>query len=183
MMTAMLSTDQAILLIVDVQGKLAQVMHERDALLRNLQILIQGIQVLGAPILWVEQNPSGLGPTVPELSKLLSGQAPIAKMSFSAGGEPQVVEALRRSGRTQVILAGIEAHVCIYLTAADLLAQGYDIEVVADAVSSRTSARKEVGISRIAALGGGITCTETVLFELLGHAGGDRFRAILKLLK
>src|SRR5262249_27263335 len=146
----------------------------------NLQILVQSAQILGLPILWVEQNPAGLGPTIPELSKLLHGRSPIAKLSFSACGEPGVVDALRASGRRQVLLAGIEAHVCIYLTAADLLTQGYAVEVPIDAVSSRSPANKQVGLRKVEELGGSLTCTETALFELLGRAEGAEFKEILR---
>jgi hypothetical protein len=179
----MLSVDRALLMVVDVQGKLAQLMHERDSLFRNLPILIRGVQILDLPIVWVEQNPTGLGPTIPEVAGLLSGQQPFAKMSFSAWGAPEVVQALRASRRRQVLLAGIEAHVCIYMTAADLLAAGWEVEVIADAVSSRSAAKKQVGLGKAAALGAGISCTETALLELLGRAEGRAFKEILKLLK
>ena len=179
----MVSAEKCILMVIDVQGKLAQLMHQRDSLFRNLQILIQGAQILGVPILWLEQNPAGLGPTVPEIGSLLSGQKPFSKTTFSGCGSPEVSEALEASGRRQVILAGIEAHVCIYLTAADLLAQNYRVEIVADAVSSRSLEKKQIGLAKIAALSAEISCTETVLFELLGRADGTRFKNVLKLLK
>jgi nicotinamidase-related amidase len=179
----MLSRDRVILCVVDVQGRLAQLMEEKESLFRNLRVLIQGAQILDVPILWLEQNPAGLGPTISEVAELLAGQTPIAKMSFSGCGEPRMLAALASSRRSQVLLAGIEAHVCIYLTAADLLARGYEVEVVADAVSSRTRERKQVGLGKTVALGGSITCTETVLFELLERAEGEQFRAILKLLR
>jgi isochorismate hydrolase len=179
----MLSTERAVLVIVDVQGKLAQLMHQREALFRNLQILIRGAQILEIPILWLEQNPAGLGPTVPEVASLLQGQRPFPKMSFSGWGAPGFVEALDASGRKQVLLAGIEAHVCIYLTAADLLAQGFHVEVIADAVASRSADNKQCGLSKMAALQAAVSCTETVLFELLGRAEGQKFKDILKLLR
>jgi nicotinamidase-related amidase len=179
----MLKADNAMVMIVDVQAKLVPAMHDRESLLRNLQILIRGARILSLPLLWVEQNPAGLGPTVPEIAACLGGHNPIPKMSFSACGASEVMEALRASGRRQVVLAGLEAHVCIYLTATDLVAEGYAVEVVADAISSRTRDRKEIGMNKIAAAGGEITCTETVLFELLRRAEGDSFKEILRLLK
>jgi hypothetical protein len=179
----MLSVDQAVLMVIDVQGKLAQLMHDRDLLFRNLQILIQGAKILEIPILWLEQNPAGLGPTVPAVASLLPEERPIPKMSFGAGGCPAPMQSLRNSGRRQVVLAGIEAHVCIYLTAADLIREGYKVEVIADAVSSRSPKNKEIGLNKIAALGGGISCTETVLFELLQRAEGERFKRIGKVLR
>ncbi len=179
----MLARDNVVLMIIDVQGKLAQLMHDKETLFRNLQILIKGAQILGLPIVWVEQNPAGLGPTLPEIANLLAPQKPLPKMTFSACGDAAVLEAVRRLGRSQVLLAGIEAHVCIYLTAADLLAQGFEVEVVADAVSSRSVTHKEIGLGKVAALHGGITCTETALFELMGNAAGPEFKALVRLLK
>ncbi|MHC1766528.1 MAG: isochorismatase family protein [Verrucomicrobiia bacterium] len=179
----MLARDNALLMIVDVQGKLALLMHEKETLFRNLQILIKGAQILNLPIVWVEQNPAGLGPTIPEIANLLANQKPLPKMTFSACGDAAVIDAVRRLGRSQVLLAGIEAHVCIYQTAADLLAQGFEVEVVADAVSSRLASNKQVGLGKVAALHGGLTCTETALFELMGHAAGPEFKELVRLLK
>lgn len=179
----MLSPDNTCLVVVDVQGKLAQLMHQKEALFRNLQIIIKGAQSLGLPILWCEQNPAGLGPTIPEVANLLSGQQPIAKMSFSCAGNAQFMQALRATNRPQVLLAGIEAHVCIYLTAADLVAAGFEVQVIADAVSSRSSDNKQIGLTRVSSLPAGVTCTETALFELLRTAEAPKFKEVVKLFK
>jgi Isochorismatase family len=181
--SSMLSKELALLAIIDVQGKLVQAMHQADLLLRHLQIIIRGAQILQLPILWAEQNPAGLGPTVPEVSSLLAGQKPFAKTTFSACGNAAFLHALRSSRRQQVLLAGIEAHVCIYLTGAELLSLGYEVEVVADAVASRLPGNKEIGLAKLQTLGAGITSTETALFELLGCAEGASFKEILKLVK
>ena len=179
----MLSQEQTVLVVVDVQGRLAQAMHEKEALFRNLQRIIRGAQVLGLPILWCEQNPAGLGLTIPEVAGLLAGQNPIVKMSFSCCGSEPFRQALTAANRKQVLLIGIEAHVCIYLTAADLVESGYEVQVVADAVSSRTLENKQIGLARVGAVGAGVTCTETALFELLRTAEEPKFREIVKLLK
>lgn len=179
----MLSREQTVLVVVDVQGKLAQAMHNKEALFRNLQRIIRGAQVLGLPILWCEQNPAGLGPTIPEVAGLLAGAQPIAKMSFSCCGQEAFQQALTATRRSQALLAGIEAHVCIYLTAADLVAAGYEVQVIADAVSSRTPENKQIGLARIAAVRASVTCTETALFELLRTAEEPKFKEIVKLLK
>ena len=176
-------TEDAVLVIVDVQGKLAQVMHERDVLLGNLQKIIRGAQALGVPIVWAEQNPEGLGPTVPEVADLLTDVQPISKLSFSCCREDRFRQALGATGRKQVLVAGIEAHVCVYQTAADLVGVGYHVEVVADAVSSRTQANKQIGLDKAREAGAYVTSTETVLFELLGEAKGDAFKQILKIVK
>ncbi|MEE4112044.1 MAG: isochorismatase family protein, partial [Desulfobacteraceae bacterium] len=135
----MLEIESAVLLLVDVQGKLARLMHEKERLFDNLQQLIKGIQVLGVPVLWVEQNPVGLGPTIPEVAEMLSDVKPIPKMSFSSCRNDHFLRALKERKRRQVLIAGIEAHICVYQTAADLVDMGYEVQVVPDAVSSRTA--------------------------------------------
>lgn len=179
----MLDAAKAILVIVDVQGKLAQLMHDRESLFANLQRMATGAKTLGIPILWNEQNPLGLGATIPELAEILTGQQPLVKNTFSCCGNPAFAEKIKASGRRQVLLVGIETHVCVYQTAQDLLGQGFQVEVVADAVSSRTEANRRLGLERMKALGAGITSTEMALFELLRVAEGDKFKAILKSVK
>jgi nicotinamidase-related amidase len=179
----MLSLESAALVVVDVQGRLAELMHGREALFRNVQIAIRAARILRIPILWLEQNPGRLGPTVPEIASLMSGEAPLSKMTFSACGCSLFLEGLKKTGRKQVILAGIEAHVCIYLTAADLLRLGYEVEVLADAVSSRLEENKRIGLAKAQALGAGISCLETVLFEMLRSAEAENFKQIVGLLK
>ncbi|MEI7836671.1 MAG: isochorismatase family protein [Planctomycetota bacterium] len=178
----MLTLKKTLLVIVDIQDKLARVMPERDALVESVSRLIRGAGVLGVPILFTEQNPAGLGPTVPELRPLLGG-VPIVKRAFSCCGEPAFVQALRASGRRQVLLAGMETHVCVYQTARDLRADGYEVEVVVDAVASRTAANRALGLEKIRAAGAGVTSVEAALFELLGVADGPSFKEILQIVK
>ena len=179
----MLDKEATVFVLVDVQGKLAQLMHQRDDLFSNLKILIRAMQVLGVPILMMEQTPQKLGPTIPELKELLPGFEPIRKNTFSCAGEPEFLDSLERSGATDVVLAGIETHVCVYQTAMDLLTRGLGVHVVADAVSSRTESNKNLGLNRISAGGGHLTSTEMLLFELQRRAEGDEFRALIKLVK
>ena len=179
----MLTVENSVLLVVDIQGKLAQIMHDRDALFSNVKKMIKGAQILGVPIIWVEQNPQGLGPTVPEIRELLAGLSPVEKFSFSCWGEKSFVDELKSLGRRQVLLAGIEAHVCIYQTAMDLMEGGVDVTVVADAVSSRTEQNRQIALTRLAAEGAHISSTEMALFELLRTAKHPRFREIARLVK
>jgi nicotinamidase-related amidase len=179
----MLRLDAAVMVLIDVQGKLADAMFERDALLDSLRRLIQGVRTLGVPLLWTEQNPARMGPTVAPLRDLLQGLAPLGKMAFSCCGEASFVTALEATGRRQVLLAGIETHVCVWQTAADLRAVGYAVEVPADAVSSRTAASRLIGLERIRSAGAGVTSVETALFELMGTAEHPAFRDILKIVK
>lgn len=179
----MLQPDSAALVLIDIQGKLATLMHRREELYRNLQILIEGIQILEIPIFWVEQYPEGLGPTIPEVADLLPDQQPMPKLCFSACGLAEFMEQLRAGGQKQLLLAGIETHICVYQTARDLLSQGYHVEVVADAVSSRTPENRQVGLDRMTRAGAWITSVETALFELLRQAGTQPFKKIARLVK
>lgn len=178
-----LKGDNAVLVVVDVQGKLAQLMWRKEALFDNLQRLVKGARVLELPVVWVEQNPEGLGPTIPELTALLEGVKPVSKFSFSCCGTPAFVEALGKTGRRQVVLCGIETHVCVYQSAMDMLAMGYEVHVASDCVSSRCRDDRDIGLEKMRALGASVTGVETALFEMLGEASGDKFKAILKIVR
>ncbi len=179
----MLEVGDTVFALVDVQGRLAQTMVNRERLFDNLQRLVKGLRVLGVPILWLEQNPRGLGPTIPELAALLTDLKPIPKWAFSCCRCEAFMEALRATGRRQVLLAGIEAHVCIYQTAVDLSQKGYHVEVVADAVSSRTAENREIALMRLRDAGIPLTSVEMALFELLKVAEGPAFKEILAIVK
>ena len=179
----MLNASDTALAVIDVQGRLATLMHDRESLYRNLQILVRGARVLKLPVLWLEQYPEGLGPTIPEVAELLSGQEPLAKTCFSAWGHPDFERRLEESGRRQVLVSGIETHICVYQTVRDLRDRGYEVEVVEDAVSSRTAENKRVGLEKARAAGAGITSVETALFELLREAGNPGFREIARLVR
>jgi len=178
----MLTTDETVLVVVDIQGKLARIMHHSEGMIDAASRLIRGSAVLGLPILWTEQNPAGLGATVPEIAELLPGEA-IPKTAFSCCREEPFVEALARTGRNQILLAGIETHICVYQTALGLLKTGQKVHVVADAVSSRRGENKAVALGKIARAGGEITTVETALFELLETADAPAFRELLRIVK
>ena len=179
----MLETKNCYLAVVDVQGKLAQLMHGKDALFKNVQILIQAAGILEIPVLWCQQIPDVLGPTVPEISRLMADIEPMNKSVFSCCGADQFISRLNESARNQVLLCGIEAHICVYQTAFDLLGKGFKVDVVADAVSSRTPENKRIALNRLAAEGASITSVEMALFELLRTAEHPKFRQIAKLIK
>ena len=179
----MLKTENVLLLLVDIQGKLAHLMHEKELLFKHLQQLIKGIQVLGVPILWVEQNPIGLGPTIPEIAGMLPDVKPISKMSFSSCRNDRFLQALKNLNRKQVLIAGIETHICVYQTAADLVAMGVEVQVVTDAVSSRNAENKAIGLQKMRDAGATLTSVETALFELLKVAEGVPFKEILRIVK
>jgi len=179
----MLDIQQCCLTVVDVQGKLAQLMHGREALFKNIQILVQAAKILEIPILWCQQCPDALGPTVPEIAQLLADNEPINKFAFSCCGTEQFNARLKDLARNQVLLCGIETHVCIYQTAVDLLSQDFNVNVIANAVSSRALENKQIALNRLASEGANISCTEMALFELLKTAEHPQFRQITRLIK
>jgi nicotinamidase-related amidase len=202
----MLEIRDCCLIVVDVQGKLAQLMAGKESLFKNIQILIQAAQILEIPILWCQQVPEALGPTVPEIAELLTGTRvegvppsnrgqdardtrvwrpvePINKASSSCCGQEQFNAELNALGKEQVILCGIETHVCIYQTAMDLMEGGLDVTIIADAVSSRTEQNRHIALTRLAAEGAHISSTEMTLFELLKTAKHPQFKDIARLVK
>jgi nicotinamidase-related amidase len=180
-----MNINDTVLVLIDVQEKLASVMHDRESLLDNLRRLLLGMYALEVPILWMEQVPEKMGPTVPELARLLKdGKAkPIAKASFACGAERTAMLKLSQSRRHHMVLAGIESHVCVYQTARDLVSKGYAVEVVTDATSSRTPENKAIGLKRCEAVGAQLTSVETLLFELLGTSSHPAFKKILDIVK
>ena len=176
----------ALLAVIDVQEKFAGVIDGFDAVRRNVERLIRGCHILGVPLAMTEQYPKGLGETVAELKATLDetyATKPAQKMCFSGQACDEFAEQLISAGRKQIVLAGIETHVCIWQTAIDLLDAGYEVFVVADAVSSRTVQNREIALRRLEAEGAKLTSTEMVLFEMTIEAGTDEFRAISKLVK
>lgn len=180
----MLDENNCLLIVVDIQEKLTAVMAEKETLLKNASILVRGFRELGVPILWLEQVPSSLGQTVAPLVEELAGLCePIDKNTFSCCGNKTFMSRLNALNRDQVILTGIETHVCIYQTALELYSRGFEPQVPADAVSSRTIDNKSIALDRLSGEGVKITSTETVLFELLKSSTHEKFRAIAKLIK
>ncbi len=178
----MITTEDSGLLIIDVQGKLAEQMNESSALFTNLSILIQGAKLLGLPIVWIEQLPDKLGRTHPEVAKHLPGE-PLGKSSFSALGDSKIRSEIKGLNRKNWIVAGIECHVCVYQSVRDLLEMQYDVHLVSDAVSSRVFENKTLGLQAMQSAGASMTCTEMVLFELQKKAEGDVFKQIIQLIK
>ena len=172
------------LAIIDVQIKLAPVMQV-DAMqmaLKNIGILVQAANFLQVPIVVTEQYPQGLGSTVPEIAQLIQKMKPIEKTVFSACKAPKFNQQCVKE-KSQIILTGMEAHICILQTAMDLLKANKQVFVVEDAVISRNSVNKANAIARMRDAGCIITNTESVVFEWLGRAEGDVFKAISKLIR
>jgi len=180
----MINPADCVLMVVDVQGKLAQVMQHSAQLHHHIATLIKGTTLFDMPVIWLEQLPDKLGTTSAELAEILSPICqPIAKQHFSGWQSEQVQTLLAKKGRKQVILCGIETHVCVYQTCKDLLQHDFDVHIVADALSSRSIDNKVLGIQMMLNLGAQLTNVESLLFELQHQAEGDRFKALLTLIK
>ncbi|MBN1424704.1 hydrolase [Candidatus Fermentibacteria bacterium] len=177
----MLRKEQAALVVIDVQGKLARLVDPSDHTILNIARMIRGAQVLGLPVVITEQYPEGIGPTVEEVGALLRDCTPLTKTSFSCCGTPSFLEQLQP--RSQVLLTGIETHVCVYQTCRDLLAKQFEVHVVADAVASRSAEARTIALERMRTEGAVITTVEMALFEMVGIAEGDAFCKILRIVK
>ena len=179
----MLMRQKTGLVVVDVQGKLARLVDESETLIANCGKLIEGAQVLGLPVVSLEQNPEKLGPTVSELNDLLVGANPIPKFTFNACEEPKFVEAVQAKDVDTWLVCGIEAHICVYQTAMGLLELGYKVQVVSDCVSSRAAQNKNLAIRRLVAVGVQITGLEMSLYELVKDCRSPEFKLILSLIR
>ena len=180
-----LTREGSTLVVLDVQERLFAAMdaEHREEVVGNLKVLAAAARRLGLPILVTEQYPKGLGHTLPELREALGPVEPLEKVTFSCCDAEGFTARLKAAKTKQVILAGIEAHVCVLLTGLDLLAAGYSVHVAADAVTSRTQGNWRIGVDQLRQAGAVITTTESVLFQLLGKADTDDFRTLAKLIK
>ncbi len=179
----LLSKHEAVLVIVDIQERLASVVQKKDSVINNCGRLIELAKLYNIPIIVTEQYPKGLGRTVGELKSVLPDLNPIEKTNFNCCAESGFTDELDRLSRKTVILTGMETHICVLQTCIDLLMKGYYVHLVSDAVSSRTEDNWKIGIEYMRAAGAVISGTETVLFQLLKAAGSDEFKAISKLVK
>ncbi len=182
-------TDRTALVLIDVQEKLFSVMQNRESLLHGLLTAVRGLALLKVPILWLEQNPEKMGPTIEPLREPLADNTPIAKMSFSCCGAEDFLDRLRACGRDQILVAGIETHVCVAQTALHLMQQAFAVQVITDAVSSRHAQDHEIALQRIRdaanqrGSGPALTTAETILFELMQSASHLAFRDMLPIVR
>jgi nicotinamidase-related amidase len=179
----MLNKDNTGLIVVDIQGKLASLVYDSEALISNCEKLIKGAQALKLPIICLEQNPEKLGGTVNEISSLLSSVSPITKFTFNGCDEADFITAVKAENVDTWLVCGIEAHICAYQTALGLSQYGYNVQLVSDCVSSRTLANKQLGISRLMNKNIDITGLEMCLYELVADCRAAEFKAILRLIR
>lgn len=180
----------AALVVIDMQDRLAAVMGSRDPVIKAATRLARTFALVGAPIVLTRQYPKGLGETVPELQEMFLELARdgarvsgIDKMAFCAASEHAFADALTGTARRQVVLVGMETHICITQTALALMAQGYQVQVVADACCSRNAQDHAVALDRLRAAGAVVTTAESVMYELVGKAGTDEFKSLLEIVK
>jgi nicotinamidase-related amidase len=179
----LLNKNNAVLLIIDIQERLAVVMDRKDQVVRNTLHLVELAKMQNIPVVVTEQYPKGLGRTLPEITAALPSYLPIEKVSFNCCGEPSFNEQMQRLGKKKVIVTGMETHICVLQTSVGLLQAGFDVHLVQDAVCSRTKGNWRSGVELIRDAGGVITNTETALFQLLGVAGTQEFKAISNRIK
>jgi nicotinamidase-related amidase len=179
---AIIRPDDSILVLIDVQTNFLEAIHEADRVVNRSLFLAQTARLLEVPIIATEQNPDRLGVIDPNFFSLLS-QPPIRKLSFACTGEPLFIQALNQTKRSQVILVGVETHICVGLTANQLLEDGFEVIVCPDAVSSRTIERHKLGMERIRDAGAVPAHTESVAYDWLGSAEHPKFREALSIVK
>jgi nicotinamidase-related amidase len=179
---ARLERDNAVVLVVDVQEKLMPAMEGAEACVAGVRKMIEAAKVLEVPALVTEQYPAGLGRTCVPVREALGETAAVEKVRYSACVEG-ITEQLTKLGRRQAIVVGVETHVCVQQTVLDLLRSGYMVYVCADAVSSRRALDREMSLARMRQAGAVVTTVESVIFEMLGEAGTESFKKILRIVK
>jgi nicotinamidase-related amidase len=179
-----LDADKAVLLVIDIQERLVPAMPEKvyRRLRDTAALLVDVAGLLGIPVVTTEQYPKGIGHTVSELSAACN-EIVIEKVCFGCCGEPTFLEALKATGRTQVLITGMEAHVCVYQTVLGLLEDGYYVHLIRDAICSRNKTDYLAGVANAGQAGAVVTTAETVMFQMLQKSTHEQFRAVSKLVK
>lgn len=180
-----LERDKAVLVVIDVQEKLCAAMHDTvlKQLVKNIGILLESAAELDVPVLVTEQYVKGLGGALPELKEKAAAASCYEKMTFSSCGSAEFVAALKATGRTQVIITGMETHVCVLQTVIELREAGFVVHVAKDAVMSRSKQNWRTAVQAMTLAGAIPTSTESVLFQLLKVAGTDEFKKLSKLVR
>jgi nicotinamidase-related amidase len=180
----LLSRHQSVLVVIDMQEPFLNVMYGREALVANVALLCQVARIVGVPILTTTQNSARLGSTVPAIAEIVGAETPMLdKLSFSCVASSPFREVLTTLQRRQVLLCGVETHICVCQTAADLLESGYSVHVAPDAVSARTVERHKLGMERIRDLDILPISAEAAVYEWLEQAGTAEFKQILPLVR
>ena len=179
----LLDVTQSLLLIIDAQERLMPTIAHHDRLIDRMLVLLRSAAELGVPVMATEQYPKGLGHTIPAIAAQLEGHPVLEKTAFSATEEPGLEEQVRAFRRPQIVIAGVEAHICVLQTAIGLQARGYTPLVIADAVGSRQDESKDIALHRLKGCGIVVATVEMVAFEWLRRAGTDAFKRVSKLIR
>jgi nicotinamidase-related amidase len=183
MKSEMLEKDRSALLLIDVQDRLFPHIHECGNMLVRIDLLLSAANLMKIPVLATEQYPKGLGKTIDKISNAFPNLQPLEKVDFSCLPAPGFKNRLAALQRRQIVLTGIETHVCVTQTALDLIAHGEEVFVVADATGSRRLLDAETALRRLDRAGARIVTAESVVFEWLRRAGTDEFKALQPNLK
>jgi nicotinamidase-related amidase len=178
-----INRENTIGLVIDFQEKLLSPLANSANLLANSVTLLNGLKVLQVPVIVTQQNTKGLGPTVKEINEAIGNYSYIEKMSFSCYREPAFIKVLHRIGRRNVVIIGLEAHICVLQTALDLLYNNYIPVMVEDCIASSSENDKRVALWRMRDVGSLVTTCESILYELCREAGTEEFKKILELIK
>jgi nicotinamidase-related amidase len=178
-----INRENTIGLVIDIQEKILPIIDCKEEIIKNSLVLINGLKILQVPIIVTQQNTKSLGPTIPEINAVIGNYSYINKMSFSCYREPDFVRILNQIGKKNIIIIGVEAHVCILQTVLDLLYNNFNPVVVEDCIGSSRENDKRVSLWRMRDIGVVITTYESILLELCRESGTDEFRGLLKLFK
>jgi nicotinamidase-related amidase len=180
---SLMNINDSILVVIDCQTKLMPAIKDTDELEKTVVKLAKGIKALDVPVVVTQQYTKGLGPTTDDICEALGEFEPIEKVTFSAMGTEEFVEAMKAAGRKNVIMTGTETHICVQQTTLELLEAGYNVYLVQDCVGSRKDNDKNIACQRMAAAGAVVTTYEAVLYELLKGAKAEGFKAVSAIVK
>lgn len=178
-----LNKENTIGLVIDMQEKLLPHIQSHDKILKSNLTMVKGLRTLNVPIIVTQQYTKGLGNTIPALNDAIGNFSYIEKLTFSCYREPAFIKVMNRSGKRNVVIMGIESHVCVLQTALDLLYNNFNPVIVTDAVGSRNDEDKNISLWRMRDVGCIMTSTESILFELCRKAGTPEFKEISNLVK
>jgi nicotinamidase-related amidase len=180
---SLLDKDKTALVVIDLQQKLLPAISDHERVLKNSLLLMRLAQVLGLPVVLTTQYAKGLGRTVPEVLAESAGVEPLDKTTFGCFGDEGIRRRLAEIARPQLVVCGIESHICVTQTVLGALDAGYQVHVAADAVGSRTEANAQVGLQRMQRAGALLSSAEMSIYELLGRSDGQDFKKMLPFLK
>ncbi len=179
----MLKADNCAIAMIDVQGKLAQIVEQSEQMHKRCETLLKAAQILGIPIIYVEQNPDKLGRTSQSLLNILDGAQAIEKYTFNACKEPYFVNAVKEVDKNNWLVFGVESHICVFQTCMGLHSLGLNVECIVDASSSREAYQKDLAMSKLQYTGIGLQTVEMALYEIMEDCRSDAFKKILPLIK